>query len=151
MATAESQDNSSPEMKDLIDRIRAQVSSHPRSAGVVRDLVSSVARRSEYSKEVVSDLRILSGEAVSNIIRHSYSNRKNLPILIDIRVFSGYIELQFRDFGKPINPKDLVKKDLKDYRTNGLGVYLISVLSDFHVFSSDEEKGNMLIIKKRTV
>jgi serine/threonine-protein kinase RsbW len=145
------QEHVSPDPKDLIDRIRAQITSHPRNAGVARDLVGSVARRFNYSKEVVSDLRILAGEAVSNIIQHAYSDRTDLPILIDIRIFTQYMELQFRDFGLKINPKELVKKDLKDYRTNGLGIYLISRLSDFHVFSSDGDSGNRLIIKKRTV
>ncbi len=133
----------------LHDRVRIQFLSHPRTSGMARDFVGSVARRHGLDRDTVSDLRILAGEAVSNIFRHSYSGRSGLPILTEIKVYSHYFELQFRDFGKKTDPSQIVKKELSDYRTNGLGVYLISRLSDFHVFSTDPEKGNILTIKKR--
>ena len=131
------------------DYIRLQVPSHPRYVALLRDLVYQLCRRHKFSVDVAYDLKIITGEALTNIIKHAYDDRTDRPIFIEVYIFNTYIEIRFRDLGKrrPISPN--LARDLSDYREGGLGIYLIGKLSDYHYYDQTEDVGTRLIIKKR--
>ncbi|MBW7857331.1 MAG: hypothetical protein H3C43_03290, partial [Leptonema sp. (in: Bacteria)] len=77
----------------------------------------------------------------------SYQGQDDGSIFIDMLFYQSFVELRFRDFA-PFNlDKKPVAKDLTEYRENGLGLYLITQLSDYHYF--DRSNGTLLVIKKR--
>ncbi|MDH5654385.1 MAG: ATP-binding protein [Spirochaetia bacterium] len=135
-----------PEKKE---RFRLQTLSNPVYIAPVRDLVFKLALMFGFSRNEAFDLKVVCGEALSNISRHAYENKLNGPIFIEILKYEKYIEMKFRDFGiqKPI-VKGLAR-DLSEYRERGLGLFLISKLTDYHVFDQSFDKGTLLTIKKR--
>ena len=131
------------------DRFRMQTLSNPVYISPVRDLVFKLSLMFGFSREEAFDMKVVCGEALSNIIRHAYGNTLNRPIFIEILKFEKYAEMRFRDFGlqKPIG-KGLAR-DLTEYRERGLGLYLISQLTDYHFFDQSFQQGTLLTVKKR--
>ena len=131
------------------ERFRLQTISNPAYIGPVRDLVFKLSMMFGFSRSGAFDLKVVCGEALSNIIRHACSSSLNIPIFIEILKYDSYIEIKFRDFGdqKPIG-KGLAR-DLTEYRERGLGLYLISKLTDYHFFDQSFQKGTLLTVKKR--
>lgn len=131
------------------NRIRMQIPSEPRYIRAVRDMVYRVSLANGFSKEAAFDWRIIVGEAVSNIIVHAYNNRPGFSILIEVILYDYHQEIRFRDYGIQSPIRSGMARDLTDYRENGLGVYLISRLSDYHLYNQNLDRGTELIVKKR--
>lgn len=132
------------------DTLRIQFPSGAKYAQEIRDFVYRTCLLNGFSKPVAFDMKLVSGEAIANIIKHAYSNQSGRPIFLEILVFKAYIEFRFRDFGKKSSLAGRSEaRDLSDYREKGLGLYLISELSDYHYFDQSPESGTILVIKKR--
>ncbi|MBX7056937.1 MAG: ATP-binding protein [Leptospirales bacterium] len=131
------------------DRVRLELPSHPRFVSFARDLVYRLALQQGFTTAAAFDLKIIAGEALSNIIKHAYQGQNNRPIYLEFLMFANYIEIHFRDLGRqsPIAGGDAL--DLSDYRERGLGVFLIGKLSDYHYFDQSHSVGTELVIKKR--
>ena len=64
-------------------------------------------------------------------------------------MYHTYLEIRFRDLGQQIPITARHAHDLSDYRERGLGVFLISKLSDYHYYDQTRKVGTELVIKKR--
>lgn len=148
---AEAAEGETPERLRTRDYMRLQVPSHPRFMGLTRDLLYRFCIQFGFSRQGAFDMKLILGEALANIIQHAYRGEDNRPIFIEIFMYSDYIELRLRDMGlqQAIPPGSA--QDLSDYRERGLGLYLISKLSDFHYFDQTFKVGTQLIIKKKVV
>lgn len=136
--------------KDTKQKIRMQILSNPRYLKPFRNFVYELSIIHGISKKIAFEIKIIAHEAVLNIIQHSYNNIPDGWIFFEYLFYDTYIELRFRDFGKKVfNPRKMVIKDLTDLRDKGLGLYLITKLSDYHYFKHDEHQGMLLIVKKR--
>lgn len=131
------------------DRVRMQIPSHPRYIAYTRDSVYRLARMYGFKPAHALDLKIIIGEALSNIIKHAYENRTDQPVFLEILMFNNYIEIRLRDLGKQVPVTANHASDLSDYRERGLGVYIISVLADYHFYDQSEKVGTTLVVKKR--
>lgn len=136
--------------KDTKHKIRMQLLSNPKYLKPFRNFVYELSIVNGIQQKLAFEIKIICNEAVLNIIQHSYNNIPDGWIFFEYLFYDTYIELRFRDFGKKyFNPKKMVMKDLSDIRDKGLGLYLITKLSDYHYFKHDENLGMLLIIKKR--
>jgi anti-sigma regulatory factor (Ser/Thr protein kinase) len=136
--------------KDTNQKIRMQILSDPKFLKPFRNFVYDISISYGISPRVSFDIKIMANESFTNIIKHSYENYPYGWIFFEYLFYSTYIELRFRDFGKKkFNPKELIPKDLSDFRDKGLGLYIISKLSDYHYFKHLENLGTLLVIKKR--
>ena len=126
-----------------------QIPSHPMYVAFARDSVYRLARAYGFKPAQALDLKIITGEALSNIIKHAYEDRTDKPIFIEILMFQKYIEMRIRDLGKQVPITAGRAGDLSDYRERGLGVFIIGALSDYHFFDQGEQVGTTLVIKKR--
>jgi len=88
-------------------------------------------------------------EACSNIIRHSYKGRADMPIWVKIRTLQGEIRVELRDLGEKIDPAKLRPRDLDDVRPGGLGIHLIRSLMDEVTYDLSEPEGNRLILVRK--
>ena len=70
-------------------------------------------------------------------------------MFIEVLMFRNYIEIRFRDLGRQIPITGRHARDLSDYRERGLGVFLISQLSDYHYYDQSRKVGTELVVKKR--
>ena len=114
-----------------------------------RDTIYRLSMLHGFPMAAAFDLKVIAGEALTNIIKHAYGGRTDQSIFIDVLMFARYIEIRFRDKGvqAPITRRHA--RDLTDYRERGLGVFLISKLSDYHFYDQSGTVGTELIIKKR--
>jgi serine/threonine-protein kinase RsbW len=132
--------------KESSDRIRIQIPSMPVYLHPVRDFVYRLCLQHGCSRPVAFDMKLIAGEALTNIMKHAYEGRPDGAIFLDLLFFRTFAEMRFRDFA-PVKTTRLSGKDLREYRENGLGLYLITALSDYHYF--DRSRGTLLVIKKR--
>ncbi len=133
------------------DYLRMQVPSHPRFMALVRDLLYRFCLGFGFSRQGAFDMKLVCGEALANIIQHAYRGQDDRPIFVEFFMYSDYLELRLRDMGvqQPVPPGSA--QDLSDYRERGLGLFLISRLSDFHYFDQSFKVGTQLVVKKRVV
>ncbi|MBI41889.1 MAG: anti-anti-sigma factor [Leptospiraceae bacterium] len=129
--------------------LRMQFPSHPRFIAQIRHFVYDTCLNSGFSKPAAFDLKVITGEALSNIIKYAYDSRTDKPVFLELLFFRTYLEMRIKDLGKRSPVGQNLARDLSDYREAGLGIYLISHLSDYHYFDQSAEVGTMLVIKKR--
>lgn len=134
--------------RESSDRIRLQIPALAENLQPVRDFIYRLCRARGFSAMGAFDVKLIAGEALSNITRHAYRNEGG-PIFIDILFFATFIELRFRDYGiRSVSPRDMAR-DLSEYRETGLGLYVIQGLSDYHYFDRNAPTGTLLVMKKR--
>ncbi len=140
---------SAPGPVETKERVRLVVPSHPRFTFLARDFIYRLCLLNGFSSGAAFDLKVVTGEAIANIIQHAYERRTDQTIVIDARLYRDQIEIRFRDFGiqKPVTAD--MAHDLSDYRESGLGVFLIANLSDYHYYDQSFKVGTELIIKKK--
>lgn len=126
-----------------------EVPSHPKYINIVRDMVYKLALQHGFSAAGAYDMKIITGESLSNVIKHAYLGRKDRPIFIELLIYKAYVELRIQDYGVQTPVGKNLMKDLSDYRERGLGLFLISKLSDYHFYDQSLEVGNCLTVKKR--
>ncbi|MCB1326708.1 MAG: ATP-binding protein [Spirochaetales bacterium] len=131
------------------DRVRIQIPSHPSYLAFARDTIYRLSRKYGFSPVHAFDLKLITGEAISNIIKHAYRDKHDRPIFIEVLMFPGYIEMRFRDKGVQTPIHAAHGRDLSDYRERGLGIYMIAQLSDYHYYDQSQPIGTELVVKKR--
>ena len=129
--------------------LRMQFPSHPRFVGQMRRFVYDTCMISGFSKSGAFDMKLLTGEALTNIIRHAYESKTDRPIFLEMLFYRTYLEMRIKDLGKKSPVGQDLARDLSDYRERGLGIYLISHLADYHYFDQGAEIGTTLVVKKR--
>ncbi len=134
---------------DTNEYLRMQIPSHPRYVALTRDTVYRLCRQHGFSAQAAFDMKIICGEALANIIQHAYGNKFDCPVFVEILVYPKYAEIRFQDLGKQTPIHGGLARDLSDYRESGLGIYLISKLSDYHYFDQNRKSGTLLVVKKR--
>lgn len=135
--------------KGILDRFRMQVSSNPIHVKAVRDFVYRMAVDFGFTTRRAFDLKLITGEALRNIILHAYEGQNNHPILVEGNLYDNHLEISYRDFGKQTPVLSGHAVDLSEYRESGIGVYLISRLCDYHYYNQSLEKGTRLTVKMR--
>ncbi len=134
---------------EALDRIRMQVSSDARHVRSVRDFIYRTGIHFGLTPSRAYDLKIVIGEALNNIIRHAYRDEPGKPILIEAVKYENFMEVTLRDYGVQAPVVSGHSLDISEYRESGIGVYLISRLSDYHFFDQSQEHGTKLVIKMR--
>ncbi len=116
---------------------------------MVREVVYRLCRENGFSQEAAFELKLVCGEALTNVIKHAYAERSNQPIFVELYVYTDHAELRVRDVGRQIPVHSNLARDLSDYRERGLGLYLIGRLTDYHYFDQTGPVGTLLTVKKR--
>lgn len=116
---------------------------------MVRDIVYRLSLQAGLDASAAFDMKLICGEAVSNIIKHAYEERDDGSVFLEYYVRPDHVEMLFKDMGlqKPIRPD--MAADLTDYREKGLGLFLIRELSDYHFYDQSGKTGTTLVIKKK--
>lgn len=64
-------------------------------------------------------------EAVTNVIRHTYQNAPDKPIVLSAEIAEGQFHLRLRDYGPPVDIETLKGRALEDIKPGGLGLHLL--------------------------
>jgi serine/threonine-protein kinase RsbW len=134
---------------DYENSIRLQVPSHPKYLAMTRSLVFNAARENGFSLLDSADIRLIVGEALLNIIKHSYLNTYDRPIFIDLLFFKEKVEIRIRDYGIKTKLSNLKSYDVSDYREEGIGLYLIRQLTDHYFLDQSLDQGNQMVLMKK--
>ncbi|MCT6925496.1 MULTISPECIES: anti-sigma B factor RsbW [Bacillales] len=120
------------------DYIEIRVPAKPQYVSVIRLTVSGLALRLGFSYEEIEDLKIATGEAVTNVVHHAYHDAEEGEIVIGCALFNDKIEIMVADYGNSFNFEE-IKSKIGPYNENekvsmlregGLGLYLMEALMD---------------------
>ncbi|TGM04967.1 ATP-binding protein [Leptospira jelokensis] len=129
--------------------VRIQIPSNPRFVSHTRNYFFNLCLEHGFSLFDSMDLKLVIGEAITNIIRHAYLGNTNKPIFIEIQFDRDRVEIKLRDYGIKVEPKDLRSFDVSDYREHGIGLFMIRELTDYYFLDQSFEIGNQMVLIKR--
>jgi anti-anti-sigma factor len=104
-----------------VDRLDLTLPAHPASLRLIRHALRQLSHGVGLTEEAVSALMIAAGEAVNNVIEHSYGGSPGMVFLTAVRA-DGMVRVEVRDRGRwrPERP----------HNTGGRGLDLIRALVD---------------------
>ncbi|MDZ4727910.1 MAG: anti-sigma regulatory factor [Leptospira sp.] len=129
--------------------VRMQIPSHPRYISSTRNYFFHLALENGFTLFEAVDLKLILGEAITNVIKHAYEGKNDKPIFLDFFFERDRIEIRIRDYGVKTKPRDLKSFDLSDYRENGIGLFMIKQLTDYYYLDQSFEVGNQMIMVKK--
>ncbi|QYA48182.1 anti-sigma B factor RsbW [Nosocomiicoccus ampullae] len=124
-------------MTKKYEYIEMKIPSKPEYVGLVRLTLSGVLNSVDASYEEIEDTKIAVSEAVTNAVKHAYSDNDN-EITIGFAVSKEQVEIIVQDSGQSFD-YETVKEEIGPYRETdsisflregGLGLFLIESLMD---------------------
>ena len=117
----------------------------------LRESIFYYLQKFNISNNSVSEVLLVAEEIFTNIIRHSYKGECNEPIFVTFYVSNSTLYMTFKDKGEKVDelkiPNSLI--ELKG-KVGGLGLYLISKLSDSYGYKHSENWNINFIEKNLT-
>ena len=126
------------------------------SLAQIADFVTQAAREAGLNDDDVFHVEMAVDEACSNIIEHAYDQTKgNIELTCGVPE-PGNLKIVIRDHGRPFNPEVVPPPnlgqtvDLEAMQAGGLGLYFMRKLMDDVRFEFRPERGNTLVMIKRS-
>ncbi len=114
----------------------------------ILDVINSAGEKANLSKKKLYQLRLISEEILVNIINYAYPDTEG-DIFLKYEISEKKIDLLIKNKGIKFNPleKELpdVNADLKDREAGGLGIFLVTQISN-KVEYRYENSENILLI-----
>ncbi|HIV81445.1 MAG TPA: anti-sigma B factor RsbW [Candidatus Salinicoccus merdavium] len=132
-------------MSHQYDYIEMKFPSSAEYVGLIRLTLSGVFSRVGATYDQIEDAKIAVSEAVTNAVKHAYTDNESGNILVGFAVFSNKIEIIVSDNGQSFDYEQ-IKSELGPYneddnvnylREGGLGLFLIETLMDEIVVRKD--------------
>ena len=119
------------------DYVEMRVPAKPQYVSVMRLTISGLASRMGFSYDDIEDLKIATGEAITNVVHHAYKDGDG-DIMIGCALFEDKLEIMVSDYGNSFNFEEIKAKigpykedeNVSNLREGGLGLYLIDTLMD---------------------
>lgn len=131
-----------------LDRVRCSVPSHPKYLPLVRSVVQEGASLAGFDPDLTQRILLAVTEAVTNVIRHAYSNDATRPIDLEVLAEDGTLRLDLVDYGEFVDPKYIESRPLDDVRPGGIGVHLIKSTMDNVEYRKNAHGGTTLSMLK---
>jgi len=129
------------------------ITSRTENLSKVRDFISIHSANAGLKTDDIQDIMLAVDEAVTNIIKHSYSFDPNCEIKIEIVVDKNEFIISITDKGKSFDPNSVPEPDIKQYqkehRVGGFGLYLMKKFMDEVVYTSIPNSYNKTVLKKK--
>lgn len=120
---------------------------------VARSVITSFIAQINPSLELISDLKTIVAEAVSNAIIHGYNLDASKEVCLKATIEDELLTLQVSDNGVGIKNIEEAKKPhyttRPDLERAGMGLTIIETLSDDFVLRSVPGAGSKLVMKIR--
>jgi len=129
--------------------------SNPKWLSVARAAVERLAEVLGFPVEQCRSITRAVDEALTNIVRHSYSNRLDQPIAMHFRraqrrrdgqVQKG-LEILLCDRGPPVDPSKFQGRPLEEIRAGGLGLHFIQQAMDTLEFTRKGPMNRLRLVK----
>lgn len=129
-------------------RLRTTLPSHPRFLPFVRTLAGEGAAAAGFSDDERDRIELAVVEGFTNVIRHAYGNRHDLPIDLDVHAPAGALAVQIVDRGRFVDPSTFRSRALEDVRPGGLGVHLMKTTMDVVEYRENDHGGTTLTLQR---
>lgn len=122
-----------------------------RMLSVARTFVEAVCQTWQMDRSVLHALVLVTGEAVTNIVRHAHRDRPQAQLEIQLEICPDRVLLTFRDQGQPFDIATVPHLDPGELRIGGRGVFLMRTLMDEVRCTprGEGQSGNTLRLVKR--
>jgi serine/threonine-protein kinase RsbW len=114
----------------VIPTYRATFSGDYRNVPLARNAVASFARICGFSDDEVADIRVATGEALSNAVEHGRSDRAQNGFSVRCTFSDEELTIEVRDNGEGFASDELEQAHLFDESTRGFGIFLMKRLMD---------------------
>jgi len=135
---------------DTRDPLWVDLFSFPADVGrmaEVRGRIAALVAPLELSESAIFDIKVASGEALANAIRHGSPQGPQDEITVEVRAFDDHVEVVVSDAGCGFDGQAPSKQDV--YASSGRGVLFMRALMDAVEFSSCDRGGTSVRLAKR--
>jgi serine/threonine-protein kinase RsbW len=101
-----------------------------RMLSVARSFVEAVCNAYRLDRGMMHALVIVTGEAVTNIVRHAHQNRPKSEMEMHLQILQDAVVIVFRDEGEPFDLASVPELPPGELRIGGRGIYLMRTLMD---------------------
>jgi anti-sigma regulatory factor (Ser/Thr protein kinase) len=124
------------------------ISAEPRLLHIMREVVRYYARLAGFPESDVYRLTLAVDEAATNVIRHTYKNRPNGRLALEVRNLLDRLEFVLEDTGPKVRSDAIRPRALDDVRPGGLGSFFIKSFTDSSSYDEAFTDGNRLKLVK---
>ena len=104
---------------------KLEITSSPGNCKLARQFIEAWALTAGYPDLERGRIVLAADEAVTNIMRHTYSSEPDKPIVLSAEITDGHLHLRLRDYGPPVAAETLKGRELEDVKPGGLGLHLL--------------------------
>ncbi len=119
----------------------------------VRSFITGHAASFGFAPNQIDDIKLAVDEAVTNIIKHAYQGDNTKEINITLEFHDDRLCVLLTDTGRTFDFQVYelpdIKKQIKQKKRGGMGVYLIHSLMDKVSYTRKGEKNRMTMCKNR--
>jgi serine/threonine-protein kinase RsbW len=130
-----------------------KLSASTENLSLVRNFVSSQAKKHGFTEGQINDIRLAVDEACTNVIKHAYSYDDTKDFNIDLNFNRNGVSIEIIDFGIGFDPTKYevpnLQERIKQKKRGGVGIFLIQSLMDELSYDSDGDKNVIRMIKYR--
>src|SRR5215475_10857316 len=101
-----------------------------RMLSIARNFVDAVCEAYQLDRTTTHALVIVTGEAVTNIVRHAHQNRPGSQIEMHLHIEADTVTITFLDQGEPFDLGAVPELPPGELRIGGRGIYLMRTLMD---------------------
>jgi serine/threonine-protein kinase RsbW len=121
-----------------------------RMLSVARSFIEAACEAYRLDRTMTNALMIVTGEAITNIVRHAHQNRTGTQIEIHLQIQKDAAVMTFADEGPPFDLNAVPELPPGEMRIGGRGIYLMRTLMDELTCAPRAGRsGNVLRMRKR--
>ena len=122
-----------------------------RMLSVARGFVEAVCEAHRLDRAMTHALVIVTGEVVTNIVRHAHQNRPGSQMELHLHLQADCVVMTFRDEGEPFDLAAVPELPPGELRIGGRGIFLMRTLMDELTCEprGEGQSGNVLRMMKR--
>lgn len=129
------------------------ITSRTENLSKVLDFINYYALSAGFKADDIQDIMLAVDEAVTNIIKHSYSFDPNCKITLETKINNNEFIITITDKGKSFDPTSVPEPDIrkyqKEHRVGGFGLYLMKKFMDDVNYISIPDNYNKIALKKK--
>lgn len=134
------------------NKLSLQITSQTNNLALVRDFITDAAKNFGFGEDDINKITLAVDEACTNIIKHAYGYKPDMPIEISVAPDENRFVILIRDEGKFFEPNRIimpnVKEHIKQHKVGGLGMYLMRSLMDEVKYNIKPDNNNEVMLIK---